>query len=96
LNASLVRLFVILKVPTMTALKNLKIDQAILSVTGPSWRKVALVISKVGEAMGGDLVEGDAGYDLVADHIQVLVRDGRSLARGDIKNWRHSEVRKPD
>jgi hypothetical protein len=54
------------------------------------------VIIKVADALGGDLPEGDAGYNLVAKRIESLVRDGRLLARGDIKKWRHSEVKKPN
>jgi len=44
--------------------------------------------------MGSDLPEGDAGYNLVAKRIEILVRGGRLLAQGDIKKWGHSEVRK--
>ena len=80
----------------MSPLSNSQIDDVILSVTEASWRKVAFVILKVADKMGGDLPEGDAGYNLVAEHIEVLARSGRLLARGDIKKWRHSEVRKPN
>jgi hypothetical protein len=86
----------ILKALTMSPLSDLEIDEAILSVTGASWRKVAFVIIKVADAIGSDLSEGDAGYNLVAERIEILVRGGRLLAQGDIKKWRHSEVRKPN
>ena len=71
------------------------IDEAIMSVAGASWRKIALVISKVTNTMCSDLPEVDFGKNLVAERIESLVRDSRLLAQGDIKKWRHSEVRKP-
>ena len=80
----------------MSPLSDVQIDEVILSVTEVSWRKVALVIVKVADTMGSELPDGDAGYDLVAKHIGILVRSGRLLAQGDIKKWRHSEVRKPN
>jgi hypothetical protein len=80
----------------MSPLSDLQIDEVILSVTEAPWRKVALVIVKVTDAIGGGLPEGDAGCDLVAKRIEILVRGGRLLAQGDINKWRHSEVRKPN
>ena len=78
------------------ALGNSEIDEAILSVTGTSWRKVARVIVMTDKILGDNLPEGEAGLDLVVDRIAALVQDGRLLAQGDIKKWRYSEVRKPD
>jgi hypothetical protein len=80
----------------MSSLSDLQIDEVILSVTEASWRKVAFVIIKVADTMGSDLAEGDAGYNLVAKRIEILVRGGRLLAQGDLKKWRHSEVSKPN
>jgi hypothetical protein len=80
----------------MSSSSDLQIDETILSVAEPSWRKVAFVIIKVADTMGGDLPEGEAGYNLVAKRIEILVRGGRLLAQGDIKKWRHGEVRKPN
>ena len=54
------------------------------------------MIIKVAATMGSELSEGDAGYNLVAERIGILVRGGHLLAQGDIKKWRHSEVRKPN
>jgi len=79
----------------MSPLSDLRIDEVILSVTEASWRKVAFVIIKVADRIGSDLPEGGAGYNLVAERIEILVRGGGLLAQGDIKKWRHSEVRKP-
>jgi hypothetical protein len=80
----------------VNSLSDFQIDEAILSVTGASWRKVAFVISKVAVTIASDVPDSDVGYDLVAKRIESLVREGRLLAQGDIKNWRHSEVRRPD
>jgi hypothetical protein len=80
----------------MSSLSDLQIDKVILSVTEASWRKVASVIIKVADTMGSDLPEGDAGYNLVAKRIEILIRGGRLLAQGDINKWRRSEVRKPN
>jgi len=74
---------------------NSQIDEAVLSATETSWRKVALVIAKAETILGNKLPEGDAGLDLIARRIEALVQDGRLLGQGDIKNWRYSEVRKP-
>jgi hypothetical protein len=74
---------------------NAQIDEAILSATETSWRKVASVIARVQETLGDNLPQGDTGLDLIARRIEVLVQDGRLLAQGDIKKWRYSEVRKP-
>jgi hypothetical protein len=72
------------------------IDQAILSLVGESWSKVAMVIAQVAKGMGGDLPQGDDGYELISLHIEALVRDGRLMAQGNTKNWRFSEVRRPN
>ena len=80
----------------MSPSSDLQIDEVILSIAEASWRKVAFVISRVAITMGSDLPEGDAGYNLVAKRIEILVRGGRLLAQGDVKKWRHSEVRRPN
>ena len=76
-------------------MSNSQIDEAILSVTVTSWRKVALVIGVAQKTLGNNLPQGDTGLDLIAKRIEALVQDGRLLAQGDIKKWRYSEVRKP-
>jgi hypothetical protein len=45
----------------MNALNNSEIDEAILSVTVTSWRKVARVIVMTGEILGDNLPRGEAG-----------------------------------
>jgi hypothetical protein len=74
------------------------IDEAILSLLSASngrWKKVAMVIGRVVDALRRDLPQGDDGYELVARRIEVLVSEGRLVAQGNIKNWRFSEVRRP-
>jgi hypothetical protein len=78
----------------MNSSSDLRIDEVILSIGEAPWRKVAFVIIKVAEIMGSDLPEGDAGYELVANRIENLVRSGRLSVQGDIEKWRHSEIRK--
>jgi hypothetical protein len=69
-------------------------DEAILSVVEPSWRKVASVIGRVLN-QNPELPNDDASCERIASRIQVLVSTGRLEAQGDIKYWRYSEVRKP-
>jgi hypothetical protein len=66
----------------MNALSNSQIDEAILSATVTSWRKVARVIAMTEKILGDKLPEGEVGLDLVADRVEVLIHDGRLLAQG--------------
>ena len=72
-----------------------RIDDAILASVEGNWRKVAMVIAKASDTLGGELPQGDEGLNAIAMRIEVLVRDGRLVAQGDISKWRHSEVRRP-
>ena len=72
-----------------------EIDKAILSSVEPSWKKVAMVISGAARKVYGGLPDGDKAYKLIAARIELLVRDGRLIAQGDVTRWRHSEVRQP-
>lgn len=74
---------------------NPQIDKAILSFVGGQWKKVAMVIVTVADTMRAELPQGDEGFQLVAAHIESLIRDGHLLAQGNVKNWRSSEVRRP-
>ena len=73
-----------------------RIEAAILSAVGERWTKVAMVIAKAADAMATDLPTGDERYELISEHIKVLVRAGRLEAQGNMKNWRFSEVRRSD
>jgi hypothetical protein len=70
-----------------------RIEEAILSTVGDRWKKVAMVIAKVADAMGTELPNGDERYELISDRIEVLVRAGRLEMQGNTKNWHFSEVR---
>jgi hypothetical protein len=71
-----------------------QIDEVVCSCVGERWTKVAMVIARVADAMGDDLPSGEKGLELIAERIEVLVRDGRLSSQGNIKNWRFSEVRR--
>ena len=75
---------------------NTQIRDAILFAVGEQWTKVAMVIAKVADAVGRDLPSGDEGHHAIAGGIDALVRAGRLMARGNIKNWRFSELRRSD
>ena len=70
-----------------------EIDDAILAVARPSWRKVAMIMGKAAERLSGSLPEGDDGYILIAKRIGKLVREGRLVAQGNVGRWRNGEVR---
>jgi hypothetical protein len=71
-----------------------QIDEVVCSCVGERWTKVAMVIARVADAMGDDLPSGEKGLELIAERIEVLVRDGRLSSQGNIKKWRFSEVRR--
>ena len=66
-------------------------DRAILAVCRERWQKVAMVLVRASEALG-------TGYevdDALALRLEMMVADGRLEAIGNVKRWRHSEVRLP-
>ena len=73
---------------------NSPIDKVILSTVGERWMKVARGIVEVGKAMGGSLLSQAENYEVIGQRIESLVRDGGLAARGNVKNWRFSEVRR--
>ena len=73
---------------------NSPIDEAILSIVGERWMKVARLIVQTAKAMGGDLWSQAEKYEVIGQHIESLVRDGRLTVQGDVKRWRFSEVRR--
>jgi hypothetical protein len=72
-----------------------EIDNAILAVAQPSWRKVAMIIATTAKKLGNQLPDDDSGYQLIVGRVEALVREGRLLAQGDVTNWRFSEIRLP-
>ncbi len=71
------------------------IDAAILAVAQTTWQKVAMIIAKAANQLGGNVPEGDDRHELIAQRIAALVAAGRLVAQGDIRLPRHSEVRLP-
>ena len=72
-----------------------EIDDAILAVVQPSWRKVAMIIAQTADNLGDDLPNGETGHNLIAGRVAALVDNGNLVAQGDITNWRFSEIRLP-
>ncbi|MGA3346639.1 MAG: DUF3658 domain-containing protein [Terracidiphilus sp.] len=73
-----------------------QIDTAVLAVAKPSWKKVAMIIVEAADKLGKKSPDTDEDYQRVANRIEALVRDGRLEARGNTKEWRSSEVRRPN
>jgi biotin-(acetyl-CoA carboxylase) ligase len=72
------------------------IDRTLLSFCDQHWRKVARII---GQTMQSFEARGIQVTGKMADEIDarmaVLVRTRQLEAQGNIRNWRHSEVRLP-
>ena len=69
-----------------------QVDQIILSVIAPQWHKMARIIwdaVKRSEELALEVRD-----EAFAARIQVLVEAGRLESQGDLRKWRHSEVRK--
>ena len=72
-----------------------RIDAAILAAAQKSWRKVAMIVAKTSSAQDTGVPDDEEGHRVIASRIETLVQDGRLVAQGDLKKWRHSEVRLP-
>ena len=69
-----------------------QVDQIILSVIAPQWHKMARIIwDAVKRSEELALGVRDEAF---AARIHVLVEAGRLESQGDLRKWRHSEVRK--
>jgi hypothetical protein len=77
-------------------MSELRIDDAVLAVAEPRWKKVALMIAETADKLGKAFPATDEACDLLASRIEALVQDGSLEARGNTKNWRASEVRRPN
>lgn len=66
------------------------VDALLLSQVSGSWQKVAMVIGRV--------LQVDSGMDenKLGERIAALVESGRLEGEGDIRKWRHSEIRLPN
>ncbi len=72
-----------------------KIDETVIATVGERWTKVAMVIARVAKILYGALPDGDHAYDSIGCRIEALVKGGQLESKGDIKDWRSSEVRRP-
>jgi Protein of unknown function len=73
-----------------------ELDQLLLSFCEMRWLKVARVIGHTIltlEERGGNLPRGTA--EAIDARMAVLVGSGQLEAKGNIRNWRYSEVRLP-
>jgi hypothetical protein len=66
---------------------------AYLATTDGHWRKVAMVFAMVTEALGEEFPNEETCSELFNRCIETLINDGRLTSQGDVKLWRHSEVR---
>lgn len=66
------------------------VDALILASTGNHWRKVAMVVVQVGERASDTVVDDET----VAARIRSLVAAGHLESKGDLSQWRFSEVRR--
>jgi Protein of unknown function len=72
-----------------------QIDDAILSVAEPSWRKVAMIIAMAVKVQGIGVPDDEVGHELIASRIKALVEAGQLTAQGNLERPRYSEVRLP-
>ncbi len=71
-----------------------QLDEIVLEAIGENWTKVAMVLARAANAPGINLGEDEDEYEVFADRIYALVNAGVLLARGNVRDWRFSEVRK--
>ena len=73
-----------------------KIDQLLLSFSDTRWLKVARIIGKTIEALEQRGVQMDGSIaEQIDARMAVLVGTRKLEAKGNIQNWRYSEVRLP-
>jgi Protein of unknown function len=76
------------------AVTEVDIDTIVLSAMKPQWQKVARVVvqsSKRCEELGHSISD-----EVLAARIRALAESGRLEGAGDLRKWRHSEVRLKD
>jgi Protein of unknown function len=64
-------------------------DAMILSAASDRWQKVARIIAVVSERAGNG-----KHFDAIAARIRALADEGRLEAKGDLSQWRFSEIRR--
>jgi hypothetical protein len=66
-------------------------DKVIFSMLNPQWRKVAAIVIRVVEKY--EHINPAITFELVAARLRALSNADRIEAQGDLRMWRHSEVR---
>jgi hypothetical protein len=64
-------------------------------VASRHWLKVARILVDAARVKGVEIPDTEKGLRVLARRIEALVRQGRLVAQGDLRKWRHSEVRLP-
>jgi hypothetical protein len=67
------------------------LDQLIFSVLEPDWRKTAKIISDL--LIRCKALAWPIDAEMLAARVQALAEAGRIESAGDVRAWRHSEVR---
>jgi len=67
------------------------LDQLIFSVLEPNWRKTAKIISDL--LIRCEALAWPVDLEMLAARIQALAEAGSIESAGDLRAWRHSEVR---
>jgi len=70
------------------------LDQALLNVVSPAWTKVAMVLARAAKEPKLDFDDRTDRFEVLAERVCALVEAGLLIARGNIQEWRFSEVRK--
>ena len=69
------------------------LDQLIFSALEPNWRKTARVIGNL--VIRSNELSWPIDAEMLAARLQALVEAGSIESAGDLRAWRHSEVRLP-
>ncbi|NCT41345.1 MAG: hypothetical protein GW778_06775 [Alphaproteobacteria bacterium] len=77
-----------------TQSQNEQIDALILTAASDEFVKIAVIISKVYDAMpeAGITPHIDSGKD-IAERLYILVDNGRLEVKGNMRRWRDSEIK---
>jgi hypothetical protein len=77
-----------------TGITEAELDALILSMMKPHWNKMAMILGRMQEQCKQH--EWPLSDEIVAARIQALADADRIEAAGDLRKWRHSEVRLKD
>lgn len=70
-----------------------EIDDLVMSLVTVRWQKTAMIIAKARNRLDGEF-EGSP-EERVAERIERLVETNRLESKGDVFQWRRSEIRHP-